>query len=223
MSGFVTVPVAPGVWLAAGDGGDLPVSTHPGDRHTARSMPARRAREFLTGRGLLRRLLLEVRPEAADAPTVAGPHGAPRLEGHPGLGVSIAHDAGTVAAAVAVGRAVGVDVQHPPQWASPTLARRLLRERTAQLDTLPAPAAARELAWVWTAQEACAKATGRGLAVRPWTIDVPLGARSGTWRGLAWHSLRDRFGTPLSCAFTAPHGTCPPRTRTRTPNEAIDR
>ncbi|WP_238995377.1 4'-phosphopantetheinyl transferase family protein [Streptomyces cyaneogriseus] len=216
MTGPVAVPVARGVWLAAGDGRDLPVSTHPGDRRAARSMPGGRAREFLTGRGLLRRLLAQVCPGAADAPVLAGPDGAPRLHGHPGLGVSVAHDAGTAAAAVAVGRAVGVDVQHPPHRPSRALARRLLGERAAELDALPAPAAARELAWVWTAQEACAKATGRGLAVRPWTIDVPPGARSGRWRGLSWHSPRDRFGTPLSCAFTASPGGL------GAPGEAID-
>ncbi|MFF4948451.1 4'-phosphopantetheinyl transferase family protein [Streptomyces chattanoogensis] len=208
------IEVASGVWLAAGGVGEVPVSAHPGDRARAAGLPAWRAREFLAGRGLLRALLGRVRASAAGACVGAAPRGAPRLVGHDGLGVSVAHDGGTVAAAVAAGRAVGVDVQHPDDRPSRALARRLLGGRLAEFDALDPADAARELAWVWTAQESCVKATGEGLAGRPWTVEVPLGARSGLWRGHRWLSLRDRFTTPLSCAFTVrtgqPTGPCPP-------------
>lgn len=195
------IEVASGVWLAAADMDDVAASTHPDDRHRADGMPGWRAREFLAGRGLLRELLARMRPAAARAGVLAGPDGRPRLDGHPGVGVSVSHDGGTVAVAVAVGRPVGVDVQHPQAAPSRALARRCLRGRTGEFDSLPAAEAARELAWVWTAQEACVKASGQGMAGHPWTIDVPLGAHRGTWRGLRWQSLRGHFATPLSCAF----------------------
>ncbi|PRH77895.1 4-phosphopantetheinyl transferase [Streptomyces solincola] len=197
------IEVASGVWLAAADVDDVPVSTHPGDRHRADGMPGWRAREFLAGRGLLRELLARTRPAAARVGVLADPGGRPRLDGHPGVGVSVSHDGGTVAVAVALGRPVGVDVQHPRAPASRALARRCLHGCTVEFDSLPAAEAARELAWVWTAQEACVKATGQGMTGRPWTIDVPLGACRGTWRGLRWQSLRGHFATPLSCAFPA--------------------
>jgi 4'-phosphopantetheinyl transferase len=66
---------------------------------------------------------------------------------------------------------------------------------------MPAPQRDLEFAWIWTAQEACVKATGQGLAGRPWTVPVEVGQRAGTWHGVRWLSLRDRFGTPVSCAY----------------------
>jgi 4'-phosphopantetheinyl transferase len=193
--------VADRVWLATAEIDDIPGGTHHQDLARTDGMAGWRAREFLAGRALLRALLAQVLPADADAAVVPDPRGKPWLDGHGDTGISVSHDGDSVAAAVAVGRPVGVDLQHPDGGAESARARRCLRGSFAQLARLAAAEAAMELAWVWTVQEACVKATGQGIAGRPWAIDVPLGARTGTWREHRWLSLRDRSATPLSCAF----------------------
>lgn len=179
-------------------------AAHPADLASARVMAPRRRAEFLAGRAALRQLLRTVRPGLADAAVRADPRGRPGLAGHPEVGISVSHDGDTFAVAVAPGRRVGVDVQLPPVEPSDNLLRRCLRERADQLAALPPAGRGGELAWVWTVQEACVKATGEGLAGRPWSIDVPLGRRRGRWGPYAWVSLRDHSPIPLSCAFTDP-------------------
>lgn len=188
-AGLVTA-VAPGVWVAARD--DAPRSGHPGDLAAARAMAPWRAEEFLAGRGLLRELLTRVAPDAANAGVPAGTR--PAVTGWPRLGVSVSHDEGTVAAAVAVGHRVGVDVQHAGGTLAPGLVRRILHNH-------PVTDPAEELAWVWTVQEACVKADGTGIAGQPWAIDVPPYQERGRWRDLAWRSLRGMSAIPLSVAW----------------------
>ncbi|WP_063777050.1 4'-phosphopantetheinyl transferase superfamily protein [Streptomyces humi] len=176
---------------------------HQDDLDQAAGFPPWRAAEFLAGRATLRRLIREVRPDLADSAVRPDAWGRPGLVGHPDVGVSISHDGGLSAAALAPGRRVGVDVQLPPDGPSDGMLRRLLREHAAPLERLPAPERARELAWVWTVQESCVKAAGTGLAGRPWAIAVPPGRRYGRWGRYRWASLRDTSPIPLSCAFTA--------------------
>ncbi|MFB8237874.1 4'-phosphopantetheinyl transferase family protein [Kitasatospora purpeofusca] len=175
----------------------------PDDLARARSLPPWRAEQFLTGRATLRRLLREVRPDLAGVPVRPDPRGRPRLLGHPDVGVSISHDGGLSAAAVAPGRRVGVDLQLPSGEPSAGMLRRCLREHAARLENLPAPERAREFAWVWTVQESCVKAAGTGLAGRPWAVAVTPGHRHGRWGRYRWISLRDSSPVPLSCAFTS--------------------
>ncbi|MEE4418530.1 4'-phosphopantetheinyl transferase family protein [Streptomyces bugieae] len=201
------IEVARGVWVATTTADRTAPSTHRDDRLRAAALPEWRAREFLAGRGLLRQLLAAVRPGPAGAEIVPDRRGKPHLRGHPDLGISVSHSRGALAAGVAPGRAVGVDVQCPDPAVSASFARRLLGAHAGRLTALPPAAAAEEVAWVWTAQEACVKAGGLGLAGRPWTIDVPPGARSGRWQGYRWLSLRDHSSTPLSCAFAMTAGT----------------
>ncbi|MYS21919.1 4'-phosphopantetheinyl transferase superfamily protein [Streptomyces sp. SID4948] len=163
--------------------------------------PLWRQRETLAGRGLLRALLAELLPWAAAAPIVRDGAGRPALAGLPEVGISLSHDGGTVAAAVAPGRRVGVDVQLPPDEVSDGMLRRCLHERAGQVAALPPAARLHEFAWIWSVQEACVKAEGTGIAGRPWAIDVPVRPRHGRWRDLTWMSLRDRTSTPVSCAF----------------------
>ncbi|WP_063762763.1 4'-phosphopantetheinyl transferase family protein [Streptomyces sp. NRRL S-1448] len=195
------IEVAGGVWVTLTTADRATASTHHDDRRRAAALPEWRAREFLAGRGLLRQLLAAVAPGPAGAEIVPDRRGKPWLHGHPDLGISVSHSRGTLAAGVALGRAVGVDVQRPDPAVRASFARRLLGTHAGRLTALPPAVAAEEVAWVWTAQEACVKAAGPGLAGRPWTIDVPPGARSGRWRGYRWRSLRDHSSTPLSCAF----------------------
>nr|BEK69160.1 hypothetical protein KPHV_63870 [Kitasatospora purpeofusca] len=175
----------------------------PDDLAQARGLPPWRAEQFLTGRATLRRLLREVRPDLAGAPVRPDPRGRPGLLGHPDVGVSISHDGGLSAAAVAPGRRVGVDLQLPSGEPSAGMLRRCLREHAARIEELPAPERAREFAWVWTVQESCVKAAGTGLAGRPWAVAVTPGHRHGRWGRYRWISLRDASPVPLSCAFTS--------------------
>ncbi|MEU1010746.1 4'-phosphopantetheinyl transferase superfamily protein [Streptomyces sp. NPDC005890] len=206
---------APDVWVLIGPRqrwtGLRPA---PADRTAADGLPPARAAERLAGRAALRELLRLTRPELADAPVVTDPRGKPWLAGHPEAGISVSHDGGTVAAALALRGPVGVDVQHAPLAAAPGMVRRCLGRHAPSLDRLRPAQRARELAWVWSAQEACVKAAGSGLSGRPWTIDVPAGRTRGRWREYRWVSFRGQSDTPLSCAFfdpAAPGPTVPAR------------
>lgn len=196
---MVIVPVSDGVWV--GCTGAPQASGHPEDRRAAAGLPPWRHEEFLGARGLLRRMLARYAPDAADAPLARHPSGRPALAGRPDIGVSLSHDEGFVAAAVALDRPVGVDVQRPPDAVGDRLLRRCLGPRAADLADLPAAHRATEFAWVWTVQESCVKAEGTGLAGRPWAISVPVRPRRGRWRDVTWVSLRDHTDMPVSCAF----------------------
>ncbi|AGS66934.1 4'-phosphopantetheinyl transferase [Streptomyces collinus Tu 365] len=209
-AGDVTVEAAPGVWVAWAR--TAAVSEHPADLADVRGRPRWRRRQSLAARGLLRALLAEVCPGTEGVALSADVRGRPALQGLPALGVSLSHDgpSGTsgdlggdlVAAAVAPGRRVGVDVQLPPGPDVPAgLVRRCLRERAGELSSLPAGRRALEFAWVWTVQEACVKADGTGIAGRPWSLDIPVRPGTGTLGDLTWIALRHLSVHPVSCAF----------------------
>lgn len=168
---------------------------------------ARRRRESVAARALLRRLLAEVAGVAAGAaPIAARPGGQPYLPARPDLAISLSHSGPWVAAAVGIGPEVGVDVQ-VPQPAPETLLRRCCGPAARQaLAAMPPDQRDLEFAWIWTAQEACVKATGSGLAGRPWTVPVDVDQHTGTWNEVRWLALRDRYGTPVSCAYRPRHG-----------------
>jgi 4'-phosphopantetheinyl transferase len=170
------------------------------DQLRAAGMPAWRQREFLAGRTLLRRLLADVAGHAAAERIEARSSGQPYLPGRPGLGISLSHTRDLVAAAVGVGCTVGVDVEAAAPVSRAMLRRCCTPEVLAMLDALPAAAAEVEFAWLWTAKEACVKAAGTGLAGAPWLIPVTPGERSGRWGPISWHSMRDRFTTPVTYA-----------------------
>ncbi|WP_281288097.1 4'-phosphopantetheinyl transferase family protein [Streptomyces roseicoloratus] len=141
-------------------------------------------------------------------PVAARPGGRPYLPGRPGLGVSLSHSSGWVAAAVGRGRDVGVDVQVPA-----AVGDRLLRFCCAPEDADALTAMAeerrrREFAWIFTAQEACVKAVGAGFAARPWAVRVSPGQcagiwhRAGTGRPVRWRAPRERQPVPVACAWT---------------------
>jgi 4'-phosphopantetheinyl transferase len=195
-----TIEVTGQVWVAARSEA-WPARPHPSDAMLAETMAGWRAREFLAARGLLRDLLAEIEPAASGANVVLGTNGQPGMAGWPELGVSVSHDGGSVAACVGLGRSVGVDVQRPPDRLNEAMVRRCLRCHAESLSSLQVAERALEFAWVWTAQEACVKAEGTGLAGCPWTIDVPPRHTTGSWRGFRWRSLRELSEIPLSCAW----------------------
>ncbi|MEU2117412.1 4'-phosphopantetheinyl transferase superfamily protein [Streptomyces sp. NPDC016459] len=95
-------------------------------------------------------------------------HGRPYLRGHPGVGISLSHADGVVAAAVGPG-AIGIDVEPSTRRPGPLrVLRRLLpaadlREATARPD--PGP----ELLRLWVRAEARLKAGRNDLTLLEWT------------------------------------------------------
>lgn len=168
------------------------------DRQASVSMPARRAAEFLAVRVLLRRLLADtIGAAAAISPLAARPGGQPYLVARPEIGVSLSHSKGWVAAAVCPEGSVGVDVQVPIRVAN-GLIRRCCGG--SALSLLPQSARDLEFSWIWSVQEACVKATGAGIAGRPWNVPVNIGQRRGRWGEVTWCALRDEWPVPVSCA-----------------------
>ncbi|MEU6548764.1 4'-phosphopantetheinyl transferase superfamily protein [Streptomyces sp. NPDC046915] len=212
MNGFTHRSVAPGVHYAAAPCtrvlGSLPA--HPADRAAARTMDDTRATEFLAARGLLRAMLAMLIPGLRSPVIAAHDTGQPHLPQWPATGISLSHSGGWAAAAVGLGRRVGVDIEVPSAL-SPRMVRRCCTPRdAARLSALPGRDRETAFAWLWTAQEACVKALGTGLAGAPWTVPVGIGQRSGEWNGVRWRAQHDASTIPLTCAFTAPYG---PRTR----------
>lgn len=199
---MTVVEVADGAWVASAPMEGVSPSSHPADLAASAAMIPRRAGEFLAGRGLLRVVLERVGPCAASAVVAARADGKPYLREHAGVGISVSHDGGMAAVCVAVGKEVGVDIQHPDEVVRTGLLRRCLGRHADAVTALSTQDAATELAWVWSVQESCVKATGAGLAGRPWTIDVPPGRLSGRWHSGRWISLRGHSPIPLSCAFS---------------------
>ncbi len=163
--------------------------------------PIGAAHEHAAALALARNLLHEIGGAGLAGSTIAARRGGqPFLPARPDIGISLSHSGDWAAAAVGVGIAVGVDVQ-VPQPTSPGLLRRCCRP--AERDALARMSADRrdlEFAWLWTAQEACVKATGAGLGGLPWTIPVHIGQVAGDWQGVRWQALRD-FPLPVSCAY----------------------
>ncbi|MGW4213734.1 4'-phosphopantetheinyl transferase family protein [Lentzea sp. NPDC004789] len=202
---MTTIEVSPGVVCAVRRTdrvlADLPVAAS--DRAAASGLPPWRAEEYLAARTLLRTLLADTgRPH--DGPIAHHGSGRPWLPGLPGVGVSLSHSAGWVAAAVSPGRAVGVDVQVPVGVSAQVIARCCAAADAAGLAALPEDVRALEFAWVWSAQEACVKATGEGLGGLPWTVPVAPGQPGGSWNQVDWVALREHSAVPFSCAFTEP-------------------
>jgi 4'-phosphopantetheinyl transferase len=198
--------LVPEVWVAV-DRADAALARGPvaqRDAARAAAMPPWRSAEFLAARALLRTLLGQVAGAAGQAAIVADERGRPVLAGWPQIGVSISHDGGYVAACAGRGTDVGVDIQVPPDQVSEAVMRRCLGPRLGLLDGQPQADRIRAFTWLWTTQEACVKASGMGLAGRPWSVDVPPGAISGRWQGYRWAALRDSSAIPLSCAFADP-------------------
>ncbi|WP_432085081.1 4'-phosphopantetheinyl transferase family protein [Streptomyces sp. bgisy095] len=197
--------------------GALPVAA--ADRATAAGLPPWRAAEHLASRTLLRYLLRETGEDtegAGDGPLAALPGGRPYLPGRPGPGVSLSHSSGWVAAAVGRGRDVGVDVQVPAPVGDRLLRLCCVPGDAEALAALPEEARRSGFARIFAVQEACVKAVGKGFSGRPWTVPVPLGARTGTWNGVRWSAPRDDGdAVPVACAWTVPAAPVPERVRRR--------
>jgi 4'-phosphopantetheinyl transferase len=196
------VPVGGGVVAAACTIAELRDETaHPADLEAAGALPAQRHAEFLAARVLLRWLVAEVAGAgAAASPLRARPGGQPYLTERPDVSVSISHTEGWAAVAVHPGGAVGIDAQRPVPVGDGLLRRCCTSSARTALWGLPDAVREVEFAWIWAIQEACVKATGAGLAGRPWTIPVEVGQSDGRWRAVRWRALRGVWPIPVGCA-----------------------
>lgn len=183
--------------------GELSTSDLPaGDLEAARGLAPWRAAERLAGRALLRALLAsEFDAAVARSPISCRPSGQPYLAGYPDIAVTVSHDSGYLAAGVALGTRIGIDVQAPVPATEGLIRRCCDQHGRRLLAAMPAPERDRELARIWTVQEACVKATGDGLAGRPWAIPVPVGDHEGRWGVHAWRTLPDECPFPVSVAY----------------------
>jgi 4'-phosphopantetheinyl transferase len=203
------VEVAPGVVIAVGATAGVLARTapDPADRASAAGLPPWRAEERVAARTLLRRLLAEVcGGTVARAALAAEPGGRPVLPGYPGIGISLSHDAGAVAAAVGLAHRVGVDVQGRVPVSAALLRRCCAPEVAARIAAMPAPRGAAAFAAVWAVQEACVKAAGTGLAGRPWTVPVGYRHRHGTWQAYRWRLYTPAARPPVACAYAPDPG-----------------
>ena len=93
-----------------------------------------------------------------------GPHGVPRVAGHPDLHLSLSHAGNRVALAVA-DAPVGIDVETTAATTFPGFAAVALADGERAWTDL-------ERAVLWTRKEAVLKATGHGLVVPPTALTV---------------------------------------------------
>ncbi len=170
------------------------------EREQHAAMAPRRAAEFARGRTLLRALAGAVLGIPADqVPVLAAPGQRPQLTSYR-CGVSLSHTDQTTAVAIWPGGEVGIDAEEPPARLSAALVRRCCGPRAAVLLALPSHQRSALFARVWTAQEACVKALGLGLAGAPWRIPADPFARQGRWQGLRWHALDVLAPTAITVA-----------------------
>ncbi|MGW4648511.1 4'-phosphopantetheinyl transferase family protein [Kitasatospora sp. NPDC004289] len=175
------------------------------ERTGAAAYPPHRAREFTAGRGLLRWALGHtLEAGAAASRIVLTDRGKPVLADRPTTGISLSHSGGTVAVAVAVGRAVGIDLQAPVPVTDGLLRRCCTPEQQRELAALEPDRRPTALARRWTILEAHAKATGRGLTRSPGRFPGPLLARRGHGRDFAWRTLPPLGGCAAALAFDGP-------------------
>jgi 4'-phosphopantetheinyl transferase len=195
--------VADAIYVAAVRIDDVPRCwCLPADRPSG-PLPAWRTVEYAAARAVLRGLLAAVADsDAAAAPLGVAGNGKPFLVGRPDVTISISHTDGWAAAAVSTaGAAVGVDIQTHMRVNGAFLRRCCQPEVQAQLNRFCPAARDLEMAWIWSVQEACVKATGDGLAGQPWAIPVGIGQRAGVWGNVAWRACRGLFVVPVSCAY----------------------
>lgn len=167
------------VWTSAVDVGPIepridlyrPLLSADEARRVDRFVQPEDALRFVIGRALARTMLSEYAEIAPrDWPLVIDDHRRPQLatlpEGVPDLRFNLSHTDGLVACAVAIGREVGIDVEH--------VGRRLLHDvperffsphEVADLRSLPDDEQAMAFFDYWTLKEAYIKARGLGLAL----------------------------------------------------------
>ena len=152
------------------------------EQERARSMAAAPAKQFVSARALLRRLLAAYLPlSPARIEIVHGPHGKPFLVGaasQAGIHFNLSHTAGI--ASVAIGRApLGIDIESLRELShSESLAARLFAPSELRaLGQVPVSQQRRTFFAYWTCKEACVKARGDTIAQGMAGTEVQINAR----------------------------------------------
>lgn len=131
-------------------------------------------RSYIICRGLLRAILgAYLRVEPAEIKFQYGPEGKPFLQGHT-VCFSVSHSEDRVLYALCRSHELGVDLEYVRELPDiETLAQHSLApsEYAAFCNTVPA-VRTRAFYCCWTRKEAYMKATGRGLSLRPESVDV---------------------------------------------------
>jgi 4'-phosphopantetheinyl transferase len=182
MDATIAAPGGVDLWTVsldrpAADEARLIASCSPAEQARAARMPvARRRRDFLVARGIVRTVLgtyLEI--PAAEVRIATRARGKPFVASPAAPAFSVSHSHRLAVVAVTPGFEVGVDLELvDPRLDVVAVARRFLSAQEAvRLAGLDPAARARAFFRLWTRKEAYAKATGRGLT-------VPLGELLGS-------------------------------------------
>ena len=140
-------------------------------RRIARFVQPSDALRFVVGRALARRMLSEYADIAPrDWPFVIDEHGRPQLAERPpsapDLRFNLSHTQGLVACAVAIGREVGLDVEHVGRRLVHDVPERFFSPReVADLRALPEDEQPIAFFDYWTLKESYIKARGLGLTL----------------------------------------------------------
>lgn len=161
------------------------------------------ARRSLGARALIRTVLREqLGPDVARCPIVYEPHGRPIIVDHGEIGISISHSDRWVAVAMTTeARGLGIDIEMPREVSCALIERCCSKIDANLLHDMAPEKRYLEFTRMWTVKEACVKATGGGIADRPWTIPVGVDQWTGEWNGTTWATVR-AIPIPISFAVT---------------------
>ena len=156
----------------------------------------RLAARYVTGRGVLRRMLgLYLRMAPGEIPLVTNKYGKPGLDGEAGSGLefNLAHSGDVAMYAFAVGRAVGIDVEvMGAEEPAREEARRIMMDGEWKDWQGLSGAEQRTVFYrTWVRKEAMLKALGVGLAIEPDTFgadgeNVIIGRTEVVVRDIEW-------------------------------------
>lgn len=166
----------------------LIASCSAGEHERAARMPiARRRRDFLVGRGIVRSVLaayLGISPGRVQI--AVGAHSKPFVDGREAPAFNVSHSHGLVVVAVTAGFDVGIDVERvDPSLDVVAIARWFLApEELAHLSSLGDTARSTAFLRLWTRKEARAKASGAGFSAGLSELSGLLsGSASPCWDG----------------------------------------
>ncbi len=157
---------------------------------------------FIQRRGFLRLILGHyLGGEPGQLRFAVGSHGKPALSFPAGTGLhfNLSHSSGLVLYAVTRGGEIGIDVERVRDIKeAESIATHFFSARdVAELRSLPKHERPEAFLKGWTCLEACAKASGRGIAETPNPVRVLLAHRQAD-RVLNW---RENFHTPTSLLY----------------------
>ncbi|MEI6970059.1 MAG: 4'-phosphopantetheinyl transferase superfamily protein [bacterium] len=174
------------VWLAALDSSEADLAAFMGilsddeKERADRYITGEARRRFITGRGILRRLLaLYIPADPEEIVFAYNEYGRPVIAGPPDsntVAFNLSHSAGGALYAISRGATVGVDLERVRTLDFLSISSRFFAtSEAAALAALPGSEQMGAFFQCWTRKEACAKAQGTGLYLNLRDIEVSLG------------------------------------------------